>query len=100
MTILETAFSEKLKTLGLRSLPLFAPVSVEPELYGRQNFPELERITSLDTHSTKIKCVLWWPTGRHDKVVTADEDTIFLWSMDTSKKTAQNKLLRTFDIYH
>ncbi|CAA2958050.1 WD repeat-containing protein DWA2-like [Olea europaea var. sylvestris] len=60
-----------------------------PELYGQQNSPQLERIASLDAHSSKIKCVLWWPTGRHDKLVSIDEQNLFLWSIDTSKKTAQ-----------
>lgn len=33
--------------------------------------------------------VLWWPTGRHDKIVSIDEQNLFLWSLDASKKTAQ-----------
>lgn len=33
--------------------------------------------------------ILWWPTGRHDKLVSIDEQNLFLWSLDTSKKTAQ-----------
>uniref|UniRef100_A0A2N9G437 EIPR1-like beta-propeller domain-containing protein n=1 Tax=Fagus sylvatica TaxID=28930 RepID=A0A2N9G437_FAGSY len=60
-----------------------------PELYGELNSPQLERITSLDAHVGKIKCVLWWPSGRHDKLISIDEETLFLWSLDCSKKTAQ-----------
>ncbi|CAO2821614.1 unnamed protein product [Amaranthus hypochondriacus] len=60
-----------------------------PELYGQLNSPQLERITALDSHSGKIGCVLWWPTGRHDKIVSIDEQNLFLWSLDASKKTAQ-----------
>lgn len=36
-----------------------------------------------------IDSVLWWPTGRHDKLVSIDEQNLFLWSLDASKKTAQ-----------
>ncbi|KAL6524933.1 hypothetical protein OROMI_030526 [Orobanche minor] len=60
-----------------------------PELYGQLSSPQLESIASLDAHTCKIRCVLWWPTGRHDKLVSIDEQNLFLWSLDTSKKTAQ-----------
>ncbi|XP_075509467.1 WD repeat-containing protein DWA2-like [Primulina tabacum] len=59
-----------------------------PELYGQLSSPQLERIASLDSHTCKIKSVLWWPTGKHDKLVSIDEQNLFLWSLDTSKKTA------------
>lgn len=36
-----------------------------------------------------IDSVLWWPTGRHDKLVSIDEQNLCLWSLDASKKTAQ-----------
>ncbi|PWA46123.1 transducin/WD40 repeat-like superfamily protein [Artemisia annua] len=60
-----------------------------PELYGQSNSPQLECIASLDAHSSKIKCVLWWPSGRHDKLISIDEQSIFLWSLDSSKKSVQ-----------
>ncbi|KAI9120185.1 hypothetical protein K1719_008833 [Acacia pycnantha] len=60
-----------------------------PELYGELNSPQLEKITSLDTHAGKIKCILWSPSGRHDKLVSIDEENLYLWSLDVSKKTAQ-----------
>nr|XP_043631940.1 WD repeat-containing protein DWA2-like [Erigeron canadensis] len=60
-----------------------------PELYGQSNSPQLERIASLDGHASKIKRVLWWPSGRHDKLISLDEQNIFLWSLDSSKKSAQ-----------
>lgn len=60
-----------------------------PELYGQLNSPQLERIAALDAHSSKMKCVLWWPTGRHDKLISIDEQNLVLWSLDSSKKTAQ-----------
>lgn len=60
-----------------------------PELYGQLNSPQLERIASLDAHTCKIKCTLWWPSGRHDKLISIDEENLFLWSLDSSRKTAQ-----------
>ncbi|XP_012571517.1 WD repeat-containing protein DWA2 isoform X1 [Cicer arietinum] len=60
-----------------------------PELYGELNSPQLERITSLDTQSGKIKCILWWPTGKHDKLISINDENLCLWSLDVSKKTAQ-----------
>ncbi|KAI4336710.1 hypothetical protein L6164_015202 [Bauhinia variegata] len=50
-----------------------------PELYGELSSPQLERITTLDNHAGKIKCsalniVLWWPSGRHDKLISNDEE--------------------------
>ncbi|KAI3749633.1 hypothetical protein L2E82_20248 [Cichorium intybus] len=59
-----------------------------PEQYGQSNSPQLECIASLDAHSSKIKCVLWWPSGRYDKLNNIDEQNIFLWSLDSSKKSA------------
>ncbi|GLT31354.1 hypothetical protein SLA2020_060960 [Shorea laevis] len=60
-----------------------------PELYGQLNSPQLDRIASLDAHVGKIKCVLWWPSGRHDMLISIDEENIFLWSLDCSKKAAE-----------
>ncbi|GAV63457.1 WD40 domain-containing protein [Cephalotus follicularis] len=60
-----------------------------PELYGHLNSPQLERIASLDAHVGKINCVLWWTTGRHDKLISIDEENLFLWSLDCSTKSAQ-----------
>lgn len=33
--------------------------------------------------------VLWWPSGRNDKLISIDEENIFLWSLDCSRKSAQ-----------
>ncbi|GLT75569.1 hypothetical protein SLA2020_472840 [Shorea laevis] len=60
-----------------------------PELYGQLNSPQLECIDPLDAHVGKINCVLWWPSGRHDKLISIDEENIVLWSLDCSKKSAQ-----------
>uniref|UniRef100_A0A803MXF5 EIPR1-like beta-propeller domain-containing protein n=1 Tax=Chenopodium quinoa TaxID=63459 RepID=A0A803MXF5_CHEQI len=71
-----------------------------PELYGQLNSPQLERIAALDAHSSKIKCVLWWPTGRHDKLISIDEQNLFLWSLDSSKKTAQVQSQESAGVLH
>ncbi|PKU83382.1 WD repeat-containing protein DWA2 [Dendrobium catenatum] len=63
-----------------------------PELYGQSNAPQLEELVSLKEHASKLKCILWWPRGRHDKVISIDEGNLFLWSIDSSSKTA--KVLR------
>ncbi|CAN8292247.1 unnamed protein product [Cochlearia groenlandica] len=60
-----------------------------PELYGQLSSPQLECIASLDSHVAKINCVLWWPSGRWDKLISIDEQNIFLWSLDCSKKSAE-----------
>ncbi|XP_010498488.1 PREDICTED: WD repeat-containing protein DWA2 [Camelina sativa] len=60
-----------------------------PELYGQLNSPQLERVASLDAHVGKINCVLWWPSGRCDKLISMDEQNIFLWNLDCSKKSAE-----------
>ncbi|CAM8912503.1 unnamed protein product [Rhodiola kirilowii] len=71
-----------------------------PELYGQLNSPQLERIASLDAHTSKIKSVLWWPSGRYDKVVTIDDENIYLWGLDSSKKTAQVQSKESSGILH
>ncbi|KAI4366270.1 hypothetical protein MLD38_022165 [Melastoma candidum] len=60
-----------------------------PELYGQLNSPQLEKIASLDAHTRKIACVLWWPSGKQDKIVSIDEENIFLWALDCPRKAAQ-----------
>ncbi|XP_008781258.2 WD repeat-containing protein DWA2 isoform X1 [Phoenix dactylifera] len=60
-----------------------------PELYGQSNAPQLEQLVSLNEHSFKIKCVLWWPLGKHDKLISIDEGNLFLWSIDSSSKIAK-----------
>ncbi|CAI9758036.1 unnamed protein product [Fraxinus pennsylvanica] len=62
------------------------------ELYGQQNSPQLERIASLDAYSSTIK----W----HDKLVIVDEQNIFQWNIDTSKKTAQVQSQKSSGMLH
>ncbi|KAI8016253.1 WD repeat-containing protein DWA2 [Camellia lanceoleosa] len=57
-----------------------------PELYGQLNSPQLERIGSLMPTILEIKCTLWWPSGRHDKLISIDEQNLYLWSLDSSKR--------------
>lgn len=33
--------------------------------------------------------ILWWPSGRHDKLISIDEENIVFWGLDCSKKSAQ-----------
>ncbi|KAM0925242.1 hypothetical protein ACQ4PT_004346 [Festuca glaucescens] len=60
-----------------------------PELYGQSNSPQLEELFKLDEHTAKIRCVLWWPLGKHDKIISIDERNIFLWNIDPSNKSAK-----------
>ncbi|KAH9759455.1 WD REPEATS REGION domain-containing protein [Citrus sinensis] len=71
-----------------------------PELYGQLNSPQLERIAALDAHVGKINCVLWWSSGRHDKLVSIDEENIFLWSLDCSNKNAQVQSKQSSGMLH
>ncbi|KAI8549334.1 hypothetical protein RHMOL_Rhmol06G0017400 [Rhododendron molle] len=71
-----------------------------PELYGQLNSPQLERIGSLDAHKSKIKCTLWWPSGRHDKLISIDEQSLYLWSLDSSKKTVQVQSQESAGLLH
>uniref|UniRef100_A0ACD6AIH4 Uncharacterized protein n=2 Tax=Avena sativa TaxID=4498 RepID=A0ACD6AIH4_AVESA len=60
-----------------------------PELYGQSNSPQLEELFKLDEHMAKIRCVLWWPLGKHDKLISIDDRNIFLWNIDPSNKSAK-----------
>ncbi|GMI83073.1 hypothetical protein like AT1G20540 [Hibiscus trionum] len=71
-----------------------------PELYGQLNSPQLERIASLDAHARKINCVLWWPSGRHDKLISIDDENLFLWALDCSKKAAQVQSKQSSGMLH
>ncbi|KAI4374880.1 hypothetical protein MLD38_012820 [Melastoma candidum] len=33
--------------------------------------------------------VLWWPSGKQDKIVSIDEENIFLWTLDCPREAAQ-----------
>ncbi|ONK79847.1 uncharacterized protein A4U43_C01F10770 [Asparagus officinalis] len=58
-----------------------------PELYGQTN--ALEQLVSLNEHTSKVKCILWWPLGKHDKLISIDEGNLLLWNIDSSTKVAK-----------
>uniref|UniRef100_A0A0D6R6Q8 EIPR1-like beta-propeller domain-containing protein n=1 Tax=Araucaria cunninghamii TaxID=56994 RepID=A0A0D6R6Q8_ARACU len=60
-----------------------------PEPSTHHNAPQLEQLGCLDAHTHKIKCVLWWPSGRHGQLVSIDEETFYLWSLDSSTMSAK-----------
>ncbi|KAG9446002.1 hypothetical protein H6P81_012130 [Aristolochia fimbriata] len=60
-----------------------------PEAYGQSNSPQLEQLISLNDSTSKIKCVLWWPSGKHDQLISIEEENLFLWNLDSSAKTAK-----------
>ncbi|CAA0831149.1 Transducin/WD40 repeat-like superfamily protein [Striga hermonthica] len=70
------------------------------ELYGKLSSPQLESVASLDAHTCRIRSVLWWKTGRHDKLVSIDEQNLVLWSLDTSKLTAQVQSKESAGMHH
>ncbi|KAK1262162.1 WD repeat-containing protein DWA2 [Acorus gramineus] len=71
-----------------------------PELYGQSNSPQLEELVSLDAHSSKIKRILWWPSGKHDKLISIDEENLILWSIDSSAKTAKVQSKESVGVMH
>nr|GEZ66953.1 hypothetical protein [Tanacetum cinerariifolium] len=44
--------------------------------------------------------VLWWSSGRHDKLISIGEQSIFLWSLDSSKKSAQVQAQESAGMLH
>ncbi|CAM6035432.1 unnamed protein product [Sphagnum compactum] len=49
----------------------------------------LQNVVNLQGHTHKIKCTLWWPSGKHNQLVSIDAENLYLWDIDTSLKTAQ-----------
>ncbi|CAO2170039.1 unnamed protein product [Urochloa humidicola] len=60
-----------------------------PEQHGQSNSPQLEQLFELTGHTGKIRRLLWWPLGKHDKLISIDDRNIFLWNIDTSNKSAK-----------
>ncbi|PON60566.1 WD repeat containing protein [Parasponia andersonii] len=44
---------------------------------------------SLSPYMFTIISVLWWPSGRHDKIISIDEENLSLWSLDMPRKAIQ-----------
>lgn len=59
-----------------------------PEVSMHHN-SQIEQIASLDAHTNKIQCTLWWPSGRHDQLVSIDQEAFYLWSLDSSTESAK-----------
>ncbi|CAD6265028.1 unnamed protein product [Miscanthus lutarioriparius] len=60
-----------------------------PEVNGQSNSPQLEQLFELSGHTGKTRRVIWWPLGKHDKLISIDDRNIFLWNIDTSNKSAK-----------
>lgn len=43
----------------------------------------------IETLLVELHSVLWSPSGRHDKLISIDEQNVFLWSLDSSKKAVK-----------
>ncbi|KAM6542739.1 hypothetical protein CsatB_007186 [Cannabis sativa] len=71
-----------------------------PELYGELNSPQLEKITPIGDNVGKIKCILWWPSGRHDKLISINEENLFLWSLDMPRKAIQVQSQESAGMHH
>ncbi|CAA6663269.1 unnamed protein product [Spirodela intermedia] len=59
-----------------------------PELYGQSN-----------SHLWN-NFILWWPIGKHDKVISIDEQNLFLWSLDCSRKIAEVQSQESVGVLH
>jgi len=71
-----------------------------PEHSEHSNVPQLDQLARFDAHTHKIKCVLWWPSGKHDQLVSIDEETIYLWSLDSSTMSAKVLSQEPADMLH
>ncbi|KAF4395272.1 hypothetical protein F8388_001659 [Cannabis sativa] len=70
-----------------------------PELYGELNSPQLEKITPIGDNVGKIN-ILWWPSGRHDKLISINEENLFLWSLDMPRKAIQVQSQESAGMHH
>jgi len=52
-------------------------------------FGSLHGCLCLTCHMWVPNSILWWPSGRNDKLISIDEENLFLWSLDCSRKAAQ-----------
>lgn len=55
----------------------------------------------IETLLVELHSVLWSPSGRHDKLISIDEQNVFLWSLDSSKKAVkvQKRIFRVIWYY-
>ncbi|MQM10745.1 hypothetical protein Taro_043640 [Colocasia esculenta] len=54
---------------------------------------------SLDVYFI-LNSVLWWPSGKHDSVISLDEQNLFLWSLDSSHKIAKVQSQESVGLLH
>ncbi|CAN6485202.1 unnamed protein product [Victoria cruziana] len=71
-----------------------------PDDFASSSSPQLEQTASLDAHSCEIRSVLWWPSGKHDKLVSIDKENLFLWSLDSSTKSAKVQSQESVGMLH
>ncbi|EFJ30103.1 WD40 repeat protein [Selaginella moellendorffii] len=55
---------------------------------GAANTP-LQKLASLDGHTQRIKCTLWFPKGKHHQIVSIDAENLYVWDLDPSGKPAK-----------
>ncbi|KAJ7545731.1 hypothetical protein O6H91_08G007500 [Diphasiastrum complanatum] len=60
-----------------------------PERSKGFNTPQLQQIVQLDGHKDIVKSTLWWPTGKHNQLVSIDEENLYVWALDASEKSAK-----------
>lgn len=57
------------------------------------SYPQLMNLTLCLSCGNSL---LWWPSGRCEKLISMDEQNIFLWNLDCSKKSAEVIQLRGY----
>ncbi|KAL3686907.1 hypothetical protein R1sor_013216 [Riccia sorocarpa] len=56
---------------------------------GYLNVLPLENVASLNGHTTTIKCTLWWPSGKHNQLLSIDSENLFIWDLVTEQRAAK-----------
>eukprot|EP00252_Welwitschia_mirabilis_P016142 TRINITY_DN35668_c0_g1_i1.p1 TRINITY_DN35668_c0_g1~~TRINITY_DN35668_c0_g1_i1.p1 ORF type:complete len:354 (+),score=71.27 TRINITY_DN35668_c0_g1_i1:144-1205(+) len=71
-----------------------------PEDSRHSYAPQLQQLDSLDAHGHKIKCVLWCPKGRYDQLVSIDEETFYVWRLDSSNMSVKELSKESSGVLH
>lgn len=53
--------------------------------------PLLQQVAQLRGLDAPLKCILWYPSGSYNQVVSLDQETIRLWDFDVEKSTVALK---------
>ncbi|KAG6556347.1 hypothetical protein Mapa_002290 [Marchantia paleacea] len=56
---------------------------------GHMNVQPLQNVASLDGHKHTIKCTLWWPSGKHNQLLSIDAENLFIWDVNTAQRLAK-----------